>query len=145
MKYNFVILILFFSLSVNAKQEILGVWKSKDHKSGKDQALIEVYVDHNQVHARIIKALDKKLQDFTCTNCTEKNRDKPMEGMVILKDLKKSKVRLKFTEGYALNPFNGKFYKCNAELIDENLLRFRGYIGVSLFGKSEYWYRVKKN
>ena len=135
---------IFFSTSVNS-QELLGLWKSKDNRSGKDQALIEIYLDHGEVHAKIVKAYDQKLKDFSCTNCKDEDKDKPMEGMVILKDLKKSKVRLKFTNGYALNPYNGKFYKCNVELIDKNLLRVRGYIGVSLFGKSEYWYRVKKN
>jgi uncharacterized protein (DUF2147 family) len=36
----------------------------------------------------------------------------------------------------------GNTYRCTLESQSENLLKFRGYIGISLFGRTSYWTRV---
>ncbi len=45
--------------------------------------------------------------------------------------------------GKILDPENGKTYKCYITLEDKNKLKLRGYIGFSLIGRTEYWYRVQ--
>jgi len=49
-----------------------------------------------------------------------------------------------WTDGKILDPKNGKLYKCYISLENENKLKLRGYIGFSLIGRTEYWYRVGK-
>ncbi len=42
----------------------------------------------------------------------------------------------------SLDPKNGKEYKCTISLKDANTMKLRGYIGFSVFGRTDYWYRV---
>ena len=44
--------------------------------------------------------------------------------------------------GTILDPRNGKVYKCYLQLSNSNTLKIRGYIGISLFGKTAYWKRA---
>ena len=134
--------LFFFSITITS-QNVLGVWKTKDSSTGEERALVEVYLDQNKIHAKIIKALNPSIKNFTCLKCTGKNKGKPLVGMIILKDLKKSQSENIFTNGLALNPINGRFYSCDLKLINSKILRVRGYLGISLFGKSEYWQRVE--
>ena len=44
--------------------------------------------------------------------------------------------------GFIYDPESGKTYKCLMELQDGgNTLKVKGFVGVSLFGRSEYWRR----
>ncbi len=45
-------------------------------------------------------------------------------------------------DGTIYDPKSGKTYSCKMTLID-NTLKIRGYIGISLFGRTEVWTRVK--
>ena len=47
----------------------------------------------------------------------------------------------RWKNGKVYDPNTGKTYKCTLTLVDENTLKIRGYIGVSLFGRSETWTR----
>ncbi|MDZ7899054.1 MAG: DUF2147 domain-containing protein [Arcicella sp.] len=45
-----------------------------------------------------------------------------------------------------MTPKNGNDYSCEMKLIDENTLEVRGFIGVSLFGRTDVWKRqIKKS
>ena len=61
--------------------------------------------------------------------------------MIILKGLKKDGDE--WSGGKILDPENGSIYKCYIELIEKNKLKIRGYIGFSLLGRTEYWFREK--
>ena len=54
-----------------------------------------------------------------------------------------SKEDSEYTNGKILDPKNGKIYKCYITLETKDKLKVRGYIGISLFGRTQYWYRVK--
>ena len=43
----------------------------------------------------------------------------------------------------SLDPTTGKLYKCFLALEGNDKLKVRGYIGVSLFGRTQIWNRVK--
>lgn len=45
--------------------------------------------------------------------------------------------------GYIYNPREGKTYKCKLTLENPERLKVRGFIGVSLIGKTNIWTRVK--
>jgi uncharacterized protein (DUF2147 family) len=48
-----------------------------------------------------------------------------------------------YNGGKILDPKNGKLYKCSITLDGADKLKIRGYIGVSMFGRTQYWQRVK--
>ena len=64
----------------------------------------------------------------------------PVLGLVILSGLKKDGVE--YTAGKILDRDNGKIYSSKIQLTDGGKkLNVRGYIGVSLLGRSQIWER----
>ena len=63
------------------------------------------------------------------------------QGIIIIQGLKKNGDE--YSGGKILDPQHGKYYKCYINLENENKLKVRGYIGISLFGRTQYWHRVK--
>jgi uncharacterized protein (DUF2147 family) len=121
-------------------QDVMGKWYSLDPETGKNESIIEVYKNDNKLYAKIIKILKKEDRDKTCIECTGKDKDKPILGMVIVRGL--SQDGNEWGNGKVLDPKNGKLYKCYITLVEKNKLKLRGYIGFSLIGRTEYWHRV---
>ena len=46
-------------------------------------------------------------------------------------------------DGEVLDPKSGKWYTCYMELVSQDKLKLRGYIGIPALGRTQYWYRVK--
>lgn len=67
-------------------------------------------------------------------------RNRPIDGMTIMSGFKYAGAG-RWTGGTIYDPNSGKTYKSKVTLIDRNTLKLRGYIGVSLFGRSDTWTR----
>ena len=67
-------------------------------------------------------------------------RDRSLTGVRILEGFQ-SAGSGKWSGGTIYDPDNGKTYRCILELEDEDTLKVRGYIGISLFGRTERWTR----
>ena len=76
-----------------------------------------------------------------CNQCEDDNYNKPIIGLVIIKNLIEDDGE--YNDGTILDPNNGKSYKCYLELIGNNKLKLRGYIGFSILGRTQYWQRKK--
>ncbi len=74
-------------------------------------------------------------------NPDESLRSKPILGMEILRDFVYEDG--KYTDGKIYDPKSGKTYSCNMTLKDNGDLSMRGYVGISLLGRTEVWKRVK--
>jgi uncharacterized protein (DUF2147 family) len=46
-----------------------------------------------------------------------------------------------YVDGYVYNPRDGDTYRFKAQLLDENTLKIRGYMGIPLLGESQIWKR----
>jgi len=69
-------------------------------------------------------------------------RTQPIVGLCILKDLVWTSPGY-FDQGWIYDPESGKSYHCHATLsADSASLELRGYIGFSLFGRTETWTRL---
>jgi len=134
------ILFVFYTLSAEA-QSIFGKWKSIDSKTGKTEAIIEVFQENKKAYAKIIDILNPADKDKICIYCKGKNKNKPILGMIILDGLKEDGDE--WSGGKIVDPKNGNTYKCYIKLKDNNTLKLRGYIGISLFGRTEYWKRFE--
>jgi uncharacterized protein (DUF2147 family) len=67
-------------------------------------------------------------------------RSKPLRGQVILRNLRYDGDG-KWSGGTIYDPESGHTYKCLVELIAPDSLKVRGFIGISLLGKSQIWTR----
>ena len=133
-------LILFISFTVSS-QTIFGKWNTKNEDTGEIDSVIEVYEKNGKAYAKVIEIKDPERQNSVCTACEGKNKNKKILGLDILTGLEKDDDE--WSGGKILDPRNGKVYKCYIKLANPNKLKLRGYIGVSLFGKTAYWHRAK--
>ena len=75
-----------------------------------------------------------------CKECKDERKDKPVIGMAILWGLKKDGDT--WAGGEILDPKNGKIYRCKMTLsADGKSLNVRGFIGISLLGRTQIWLR----
>lgn len=133
-------LFLFTFGSIQA-QGILGKWKTIDDATGVEKSIVEIYEKDSKVYAKILELLEADKKGSLCTECRGKNKNKPIEGLLIIDGLKKDGNE--WNGGKILDPKTGKEYKCYITLEEANKLKVRGYIGFALIGRTQYWYRVE--
>ncbi|APZ47235.1 hypothetical protein BW723_13500 [Polaribacter reichenbachii] len=132
--------ILFISFSMNS-QTIFGKWNTVNDETGEVDSVIEVYKKNGKAYAKILQINDPEKQKAICEKCDAPNKDKPILGLEILTGLEKNDKE--WSGGEILDPRNGKVYKCYIKLVKPDKLKIRGYLGLSLFGKTKYWQRAK--
>jgi uncharacterized protein (DUF2147 family) len=124
---------------VGAAESPLGRWGTMDEKSGKVKSVVEIYDQGGKLFGKIVsltEAQDEQGKPKICTKCTGAEKDQPVVGLVIIKDLGPGGDRYK--GGTILDPEDGKVYK--AEIWPEDgKLKVRGYLG--MFYRTQTWLR----
>ncbi len=69
-------------------------------------------------------------------------RERPILGMNLVWGFSFSGGNL-WEGGFIYDPREGKTYKCKMTLVSPDHLKVRGFIGISLIGKTNDWARVK--
>ena len=133
-----IIIILSWFSSISNAQSIIGEWETFDDLTGDKLSVVEIYNINNIYFGKITHLFEDPL-DSVCDQCSDDNYNKPIVGLVIIKNLIKDDDE--YNEGTILDPNNGKSYKCYLELIGDNKLKLRGYIGFSILGRTQYWQR----
>ncbi len=130
------------SLSLSAQDKadrILGVYLTAQ-KDGK----IEIYKQGNRYFGKLVWGKDTHHADgspkLDTKNDNPAMRKQPILGMVLLKNFEFEDPQ--WVNGRVYDPNNGKTYKCKMSFEGEKL-QIRGYIGISMFGRTEVWERVK--
>ncbi|PWA06186.1 DUF2147 domain-containing protein [Flavobacterium psychrotolerans] len=141
MKNIFTILLLILTIFQIQGQGVIGKWKTIDDETGQAKSVVEIYEKSGKIYGKVIEILDVKHKNSVCSNCSGDDKNKPILGMTIIKGL--SKDGNQYNSGKILDPKNGKLYKCFITLEGSGKLKVRGYIGISLFGRTQYWYKTK--
>lgn len=130
-----------FAAVTGVAQDVTGKWKTVDDDTGEAKSIVEIYQKDGKIYGKVVEILTPGKQDAKCQDCPGDAKDKPIQGLVILKDLKKDGKE--YSGGTIMDPNNGKVYKSYIALEGPNKLKVRGYIGFSLLGRTQYWHRVK--
>ena len=138
----FLITVLGADTTIAQAPSAVGVWKTIDDEDGEEKSHIEIYEVDGKLHAKVLKLL-KESNDLLCDSCKGDKKGKPLVGMEIMWNMKPEKDPSKWKGGKIMDPKKGKEYKCKIELTSEDVLKVRGYVGFSLIGRNQTWYRVK--
>ena len=124
----------------NKTDDIIGVWLT----GGKEPAKIQIYKSGDKFQGKIIwlqNPIEGGKQRVDANNPDKTKRSEPIIGLVMLKGFKFNGDD-EWKGGDIYDPENGKTYSSYIYLKDKNTLKVRGYIGISLLGRTETWTRT---
>ncbi len=117
------------------QSQILGEWMSP-----KKDSRVLIYKQGEKYYGKITWGSGSSTKDEKNPKAELRSRD--LVGLVILNDFKFDGDDT-WEDGSIYDPREGKTYSCKMTLKDAGRLSIRGYIGISLFGRSEVWTKYK--
>ncbi|AWG26615.1 DUF2147 domain-containing protein [Flavobacterium kingsejongi] len=142
MKNHFLTLLFIAVAGIcSAQAQVTGKWKTIDDETGDAKSIVEITEKDGKIYGKVVEILNPEKKASKCQNCTGTDKDKPILGLTIIKGLEKKGDE--YTNGKILDPQKGKLYKCTISLDGKDKLNVRGYVGISLLGRTQTWSRVK--
>ena len=131
---------------------ILGTWATDPEGEG-GQAHIEIYLERDTYAGKIVwieepvyGADDEDGEEgepkVDTNNPDPAQRSRPIMGLTLMEGFEFD-GKGTWKKGTIYDPDNGKTYKCKLRLEGEGVLNVRGYIGISMIGRTSQWTRVK--
>lgn len=144
---NFLLLLaaVLFALPTVVAQnadEVVGTWLNED-----EDAHVQITKVENKFFGKVVWIKDiidpetgeDKLDKL---NPDESLRSRPRLGLEILTNFDFDGDD-RWENGKIYDPKSGKTYKCYMKFVETDKLKIRGFVGVTLLGKTTYWTRVK--
>jgi uncharacterized protein (DUF2147 family) len=127
-------------IAQNKSDDLIGIWLNP----GKEPAKIQIYKNGEKYFGKIIWLkfpLDKEGKSKTDFRNPDKDkRSNLVIGLVILTAFIFDGED-EWEGGEIYDPETGNTYSSTLSFKDKNTLKVRGYIGISLFGRTEIWTR----
>ncbi|MFC2102068.1 DUF2147 domain-containing protein [Bacteroidota bacterium] len=123
--------------------DIVGKWLNEE-----GTAQVEIFKVGSQFYGKIVW-LETPIDSITGLPRTDKEnpdpalKSKPLLGLVNLSGFVFDGDD-EWEDGTIYDPKNGKTYSCKIEFDNPQKLKIRGYIGISLLGRTTYWTPVKE-
>jgi uncharacterized protein (DUF2147 family) len=130
---------------------IVGLWATDPEGEG-GQAHIEIYADGDRYNGKIVW-LDEPIypsddeqgmagkEKVDRENPDASLRDRKIIGLILMEGFVFD-GKGTWQKGTIYDPDNGKTYKSKVKLTNDGVLKVRGFIGVSLIGRTSQWTRV---
>lgn len=137
--FSLVLLQSFFLIQEDAAA-IIGVWKTGD-----GNAMVRIYKNGEKFQGKIVWLKEPNDPEtgkpkLDKNHSEEANRTRPILGLVNIWGFSFKEKNI-WDEGNIYDPKNGNTYSCTMKLINTNTLEVRGFIGVSLIGRTDTWTR----
>ena len=122
----------------------IGLWLTIDDNSGKARSQVRIYEQDGALFGKIEKIIIPGKTD-RCVLCTGERRDQLALGLVIMRQMERAPgAPNQWAGGDILDPEKGTVYSSRLTLAEDGQsLQVRGFIGISLFGRTQIWTRVK--
>ncbi len=136
--------LLFIDAAMAQTATPVGLWKTIDDGTGNPRSHVRIEEVNGELQGKVEKIFPFPGDDpeNLCDKCKGERKDKPVVGMTILWGLKDDGGVWK--GGQILDPDNGKIYRCKMTLSDDGqALDVRGFIGISLIGRTQTWLRAE--
>lgn len=133
-----------FSFSFSPAQDnpdaIVGVWKT-----GEGNAMVRIYKNGSSYQGKIVWLKEPNDPEtgkpkVDKNHPEESSRVRPILGLVNVWGFNYSEKNV-WDQGKIYDPKNGNTYSCTIKMSNPNTIDVRGFIGVSLIGRSDTWTR----
>jgi uncharacterized protein (DUF2147 family) len=135
---SFVLAVCYFPLAM-ASASPAGTWTTIDDKTGEKRAVVHISVSGGTLNGTIVKVFPQPGDTGICSKCPGAFKGKKIQGLNFVWGLKDEGHGV-WGGGSILDPKTGKVYKAKITL-QGNKLYVRGYVGVSLLGRTQTWVR----
>ncbi len=116
-----------------------GTWTTIDDKTGAKRAVVKLTVSGGTLNGYIVKVYPQAGDTGICSKCPGAFKGKKIQGIGFVWGLKDEGNGV-WGGGSILDPKSGKVYKAKMTL-QGNKLYVRGYVGVSMLGRTQTWVR----
>jgi uncharacterized protein (DUF2147 family) len=120
-------------------QNAVGHWKIVD-SDGTPGGQAETYLENGKLFGRVTQVRPGRTPQDLCDKCSGEYNNQLILGMVIMRNFHPD--REDWVGGTVVDPENGKEYKGKIWAEGNDKLHLRGYIGISLLGRTEVWIRI---
>jgi uncharacterized protein (DUF2147 family) len=124
----------------------VGLWEQVDENSGKPESWFKIVERNGAYEGNIVKIFQKPGEDenWVCHKCEGAEKGAPVLGLALIKGMKRN--GMSYEDGTIMDPRDGSIYRALMKLSpDGQKLEVRGYLGISLFGRSQVWNRLPDN
>lgn len=135
---GFILTVCYLPLALAASSPA-GTWTTIDDKTGAKRAVVTLSISNGTLSGTIVKVYPQPGDTGVCMNCPGAFKGKKVQGLGFIWGLKDQGNGV-WSGGSILDPKTGKIYKAKVT-IEGNKLYVRGYLGVSLLGRTQTWVR----
>jgi uncharacterized protein (DUF2147 family) len=119
-------------------QNAVGHWQT--YIDGKPAGTVETYMSNGQLFGKVTKVRPGRTPQDLCDKCSGEYKNQLILGMVIMRNFHPDGED--WVGGTIVDPENGKEYKSKIWSEGKDILHMRGFIGISLLGRTEVWTRI---
>lgn len=125
-------------IAQNKPDDVLGIWFNEEKTSK-----VQIFKEGTKYFAKVVwlkETTDKITGKPRVDNLNPdvKLQSAPLLGLVVMKDFIFD-GKDEWEDGTIYDPKNGKTYSCYMKFDSPGKLKIRGYMGVSLLGRTTYW------
>ena len=134
-----------FSTAHAEESSPIGIWKTIDDETHETKSLVQISEHDGVLSGQVIELFRKPGEEPNprCKECSGERHDQPVIGMTILWNMRRDGDT--WDGGEILDPEEGKTYRGKLHPVDGGTrLEVRGYIGISLFGRTQVWERAQR-
>ncbi len=120
-----------------------GYWETISDVTHKPRSVMYLFEKEGILYGKVVKSLvPGETFDRPCDKCSGEFHNQPIANMQVLWGLKEKNGEWK--GGKVLDPDTGNVYRCKLAISEDGeKARVRGYIGISLLGRTQTWSRIK--
>ena len=120
-------------------QSAVGHWQVIDSDGGKG-GQVETYIENGNLFGKVTGARPGRAPNSLCTKCSGDLKNQRIMGMVVIRNFHPDGDD--WVGGTVVDPETGKVYKGKMWAIENDKLGMRGFVGISLIGRTATWVRI---
>lgn len=147
LRYLLTVALIFISVAgaqqqlTSKLQSAVGRWQVIN-ADGSKGGQVETYLENGKLLGRVTAARPGRDPNALCDKCSGELKNQHIMGMIVLRDFHPEGDD--WVGGTLVDPENGKIYKGKIWAVGSDKLGMRGYVGISLIGRSATWERLPK-